>query len=467
MIISGVAHDSRRVRPGDLYFGLPGQHVHGADFAVEAAQRGAVAMVSDRDCTVLPTITVADPRVVVGPFSSLVYGCPSQRLAVIGVTGTNGKTTTAYLLDHLLRAGGCAVGRTTTIDMVLGEHAIPSAHTTPEAPDMQAALACMVENGCDSAVIEVSSHGLALGRVTGTRFVVGIFTNLSRDHYDFHGGPEAYLACKASLFSADRCGAGVANIDGPAGRWVAAIATCPVTTVSARGALDADWRVTHAEPGPASTRFSVTGPVGEVTATIPLPGAHNVENSVAALAAAHLRGLRVHDVASGLADFPGVPGRLELVDAGQPFLAVVDFAHNPASLSAALRTVRRQVGGRIIVVFGAPGDRDRGKRPLMRAAAAVGADVVIVTTDDPYGEEPEVILADIMAGADPAADGVDYLVEVDRAKAITRAVELAGPGDGVLVAGRGHETVQPIGDRRLSFDDRVELRRALTALGSS
>jgi UDP-N-acetylmuramoyl-L-alanyl-D-glutamate--2,6-diaminopimelate ligase len=311
-------------------------------------------------------------------------------------------------------------------------------------------------------VVEVSSHGLALRRVSGTRFAVGVFTNLGRDHYDFHGGAEAYLACKASLFSADRCAAAVVNVDDPAGRRVAAAATGVTTTVSAMGAPGADWRVTRAELGSGWSRFRVGGPAGEVSATLPLPGVHNVHNAVAALAAAHLLGVAVGEAARALADFPGVPGRLELIDGGQSFVAMVDFAHNPDGLRAALRALRHQVKGRTIVVFGAPGDRDRGKRPLMREVAAAEADVVIVTTDDPYAEDPDAIVADIMAGAHPVA-GAEYIVEVDRSEAIARAVELAGPGDGVLVAGRGHETVQTIGGRRVSFDDRDELRRALMA----
>jgi UDP-N-acetylmuramoyl-L-alanyl-D-glutamate--2,6-diaminopimelate ligase len=461
--VRGVTHDSRDVGPGDLYLGLPGRRVHGAAFDAEAAARGAVAMVSDRHSVRLPTITVTDPRARAGPIAALVYGYPSERLSVVGVTGTNGKTTTAYLIDHLLRASGRAVGRMTTVDTVVGQRVAPSTLTTPEAPDLQAALAGMVDDGCDSAVVEVSSHGLALGRVSGTRFAVGVFTNLGRDHYDFHGGPEAYLDCKASLFTADRCAGAVLNVDDPAGRRVAASATCPTTTISAAGSPDADWRVTHTELGWSYSQFKVASPDGEVSVTLPLPGVHNVHNALAALAAAYLQGVAVREVAEALADFPGVPGRLELVDVGQPFVAMVDFAHNPEGLSVALRTLRQAVKGRTIVVFGAPGDRDRGKRPLMREVAAAEADVVIVTTDDPYTEDPRAIIADIMAGADRVADGVDYLVEIDRAEAIARAVQLAGSGDGVLVAGRGHEMVQTVRAGNVALDDRLELRRALTA----
>jgi UDP-N-acetylmuramoyl-L-alanyl-D-glutamate--2,6-diaminopimelate ligase len=420
-------------------------------------------MVSDRHSARLPTITVSNPRALAGPISSLVYGRPSERLDVVGVTGTNGKTTTSYLADHLLRATGRTVGRVTTIDTVVGQRVRSSTLTTPEAPDLQALLAGMVEEGCDSAVVEVSSHGLALGRVSGTRFAVGVFTNLGRDHYDFHGGPEAYLACKASLFSADRCAAAVINIDDPAGRHVAAATTGPATAVSAMGAPDADWRVTHAELGSGWSRFSVGSPVGEVSATLPLPGAHNVQNAVAALATADLLGVAVGEAAEALADFPGVPGRLEVIDVGQPFVAMVDFAHNPDGLRAALRCLRNLVKGRTILVFGAPGDRDRGKRPLMREVAATEADVVIVTTDDPYTEDPSAIVADIMAGASAGACRAEHVVELDRAEAIVRAVELARPGDGVLIAGRGHEMVQTVGARTVFFDDRLELRRALTA----
>ncbi|HWC38069.1 MAG TPA: UDP-N-acetylmuramoyl-L-alanyl-D-glutamate--2,6-diaminopimelate ligase [Acidimicrobiales bacterium] len=461
--VTGVTHDARRVSPGDLYLGLGGRRFHGASFDGEAARRGAVAMVSDRFSPRLPTIAVTDPRAVAGTISSLVYGHPSRRLPVLGVTGTNGKTTTAYLLDHLLRAAGDRVGRITTVDTVVGEQVEPSTLTTPEAADLQATLAGMVDAGCDSAVVEVSSHGLALGRLEGTQFAVGVFTNLGRDHYDFHGGSEAYFMTKASLFTRGSCAAGVVNVDDPAGRRLAAMGGCATTTVSGEGAPDADWRVTRAEVNGASSRFTVVGPVGEISVDLPLSGAHNVHNAVAALAAAHLRGADVAEIADTLPEFPGVPGRLQLIDAGQPFAAMVDFAHNPDGLRVALRSLRAQVKGRMIVVFGAPGDRDRGKRPLMREVAAAEADVVIVTTDDPYGEVPEAIIGDIMAGADLGRDGVDYYVEADRADAIARAVQLASAGDGLLLAGRGHETVQTFGAVGVPFDDREELRRALLA----
>lgn len=461
--VTGVTHDARRVSPGDLYLGLKGRRFHGATFDGEATRRGAVAMVSDQSSALLPTIAVADPRAVAGTISSLVYGHPSRCLPVLGVTGTNGKTTTAYLLDHLLKAAGHTVGRITTVDTVVGGQVETSTLTTPEAPDLQAALAGMVDAGCDSAVIEVSSHGLDLGRLEGTQFAVGVFTNLGRDHYDFHGGPDAYFTTKASLFTRGRCAAGVVNVDDPAGRRLALSAGCAMTSVSSEGAADADWRVTAADLHPGCSRFTVAGPVGEISAELPLSGAHNIQNAIAALAAAHLRGADVVDIVGALSEFPGVPGRLELIDAGQPFVAMVDFAHNPEGLRAALRSLRPQAKGRVIVVFGAPGDRDRGKRRLMREVAAAEADVVIVTTDDPYGEDPDAIISDIMAGADPAVDGVEYHLEVDRAEAIARAVQLASAGDGLLLAGRGHETIQMVGSLKVPFDDRLVLRQALSS----
>jgi UDP-N-acetylmuramoyl-L-alanyl-D-glutamate--2,6-diaminopimelate ligase len=458
--VTGVMHDSRRVRPGDLYLGLPGRRVHGARFAPEAARRGAAVLVSDHVHPALPTLAVADPRAAAGPLSSLVYGYPSEQLAVVGVTGTNGKTTTGFLVEHLLQSAGRQPGRVTTIDVGVSGRYAPSSHTTPEAPDLQAALACMVEHGCDSAVVEVSSHALALGRVEATRFAVGVFTNLSRDHLDFHGNVDRYLQCKATLFQDQRCEAAVINLDDPAGDRIAALASCPVTTVSARGRSDADWRVTDCRPGPWSARLAIAGPAGRFAVDIPMPGAHNSANTLVALAAADLLGVPVTATAGSLRHFPGVPGRLERIDAGQPFLAVVDFAHNPASLAATITALRSRVNGQIILVFGAPGDRDRGKRPLMRAAAAC-ADVVMVTTDDPYGEDPDAIIADVMAGASGVAEGAVPVVEPARGAAIRRAVAIARRGDAVVIAGRGHETVQTIGDVAVLFDDRVELRNAI------
>lgn len=258
---SGVNCDSRRVTPGDLFVAIPGHHVHGIAFELEAAAHGALAMVSDRPGSVLPTVVVPDPRAVLGPLAAILCRCPSERMDVVGVTGTNGKTTTAYLTHFLLNRSGLSTGRITTIDTAWGEQVRPSVRTTPEAPDLQAALARMLDDGCRAAVIEVSSHGLALGRVDGTRFEVGVFTNLGRDHYDFHGDREAYLACKASLFRDDRGRASVVNIDDPAGQRIVRLASCPVVTVSGAGCPDGDWRVTGTEQlGPGLMAFEASGP---------------------------------------------------------------------------------------------------------------------------------------------------------------------------------------------------------------
>ncbi len=460
-----VSYDSRRVEPGDLFVALPGSHVHGGSFEAEAASRGAVAIISDRPGSILPSVVVPDPRAVLGPLAAVLNRRPSERMDVVGITGTNGKTTTAFLTQYLLEQSGSRAGRITTIDMAWDGEVHPSVRTTPEAPDLQSGLARMVKAGCGAAVVEVSSHGLALARVEGTRFAVGVFTNLGHDHYDFHSDREAYLACKASLFHRERCRVCVVNIDDNAGRQVAGMATCPVVTLSSRGSLDADWQVTAIEYRSDSTGVQVSSPAGLFEAVVPMAGHHNLENALAAFAACHQLGVDVSAVASQLTGFPGVPGRLERVDAGQPFDAFVDFAHNPEGLTAVLAAARMRTrtrgAGRVIVVFGAPGDRDRTKRPLMRKAAAFGADVAIVTTDDPYFEDPGMIIADVMHGAREDDTDTTFLVEPDRARAIRWAVDIAEEGDVILITGRGHETVQNLGREAIPFDDRKLLRQAL------
>jgi UDP-N-acetylmuramoyl-L-alanyl-D-glutamate--2,6-diaminopimelate ligase len=422
-------------------------------------------MISDRPGSVLPTIVVPDPRAILGPLAAVLHGRPSEQMDVVGITGTNGKTTTAFLTQYLLDQAGSRAGRVTTIDMAWDGEVRPSVRTTPEAPDLQAALARMVKAGCRAAVIEVSSHGLALARVDGTRFAVGVFTNLGHDHYDFHSDRESYLACKASLFRRERCRIGVINIDDEAGRQIARTATCPVVTVSSLGSPDADWRVTAVDYGPDSTAVEVSGEVGSFEAIVPMAGRHNLDNALAAFAACHQLGIDVTTVADHLVGFPGVRGRLERLDAGQPFDAFVDFAHNPEGLMAVLAAARMRTrtrgDGRVIVVFGAPGDRDRSKRPLMREAAVAGADVAIVTTDDPYFEDPGAIIADVMRGEHEDGKGATVLVEPDRVLAIARAVDMAEEGDVVLVTGRGHETVQNLKGEEIPFDDREELWQAL------
>ncbi len=470
--VTGITHDSRAVRPGDLYAALPGARAHGADFADQAARAGAVAVLTDpagaerAAVTGLPVLTAPDPRAQMGELAAVVYGRPGEGMLRIGITGTSGKTTTSYLVEGGLRAGHAA-GRTGligTVETRIGDERIKSERTTPEATDLQALFAVMRERGVDAAVMEVSSHALVLGRVDGTVFDVGVFTNLSPEHMEFHSGMEDYFQAKARLFTPQRSRLGVVNLDDEYGRRLVAEASVPLVTFSAQGSLDADWRAEDVQAGPMDSRFTAIGPKGErVRAVAPLPGPFNVANTLAALAALATAGVDPQTAADGIAAVPGVPGRLERVDAGQPYLAVVDYAHKTDAVESVLRALRTTTDGRIHAVLGCGGDRDATKRGPMGAALARLADTAVLTSDNPRSEDPLQILTAMLAGAAqvPAAQRGHVIVEPDRAAAVAAAVALARPGDIVLVAGKGHEQGQDIAGEVRPFDDREVLRAAI------
>jgi UDP-N-acetylmuramoyl-L-alanyl-D-glutamate--2,6-diaminopimelate ligase len=469
--VTGIASDSRSVRPGDVYVALPGSTAHGGQFAATARARGAVAVVTDpagarqAEAARLPSYVVPDPRGAVGPLAAWIYGDPAAELQVIGVTGTNGKTTTAYLLEAGLRAGGHRTGLVGTIETRIGDAAVPSVRTTPEAADLQALLALMRERGVDAVAMEVSSHALALGRVDGTTYDVAVFTNLSEDHLDFHADLEDYFLAKATLFRAGRSRIAVVNVDDPYGERLASDATIPVVTVSPGGREGADWRVDKSEVTGAGSSFRLVGPEGvTVDGGTALVGAFNVDNAALAVVALVQAGADPATAAKGVAGCTGVPGRMERVAEGQEFLALVDYAHTPDALErllAAARGLTRR--GRVLLVIGCGGDRDPHKRPVMGGIAARGADVAILTNDNPRSEDPLAILAAIKEGA-AASDG-QATVEVvpDRKAAIDKAVGLAGPGDVVVVAGKGHEQGQEVAGEVHPFDDRTVLRAAIAA----
>ncbi len=468
--LTGVALDSRSVVAGDLYAALPGSHAHGAQFCAQAAVRGAVAVLTDeagRDQAVdagLPVLVVPDPRAVLGEVAAWVYGYPGERLLLVGITGTNGKTTTAYLVEAGLRAAGHRTGLLGTVQTRVGQEVTDSARTTPEAPDVQALLALMVERGCTAAVMEVSSHALALGRVDGIVFDVAVFTNLSQDHLDFHGTMEEYFEAKASLFGPGRARLAVVDVDDEHGNRLAVQAPVPVVTCSSHGA-EADWTALDASTGPEGSTFTVQGPSGErVRVAVQLPGAFNVANALCAVVGLAQAGVPLPAAAAGVGGLPGVPGRMEPVRAGQPYLALVDYAHTPEAVRTLLEAVRALVPGRVLLVLGCGGDRDPYKRPLMGAAAVRGSDLAVLTSDNPRSEDPGAILAAMADGAYQAAGSRPsdrVVVEPDRAAAIVRAVRAAVPGDAVVVAGKGHETGQEIAGVVRPFDDRTELRRAI------
>ena len=494
--ITGISLNSRSVRPGDLYVALPGATRHGADFVSQAVDGGAVAVLTDdagarllalaNDIPV-PVLLAAEPRSVVGRLSALIYqsrpdgaGAP----ALFGVTGTNGKTTTTYFINALLQALGKRTGLIGTIEILAGGEPIPSLLTTPESTDVHALLALMRERGLDAASMEVSSHAVSFHRVDAVVFDVAGFTNLTQDHLDLHGTMEEYFQTKARLFTPERARAAVVTVDDAWGRKLAATADIPVTTLAtatgvgeaeaaSTGDGRADWTVARIAPRGLGSDFVLRHRDGaELRVHTGLPGSFNVANAALATVMVLAGGHEPAAVQAALdAADPftvAVPGRMQLVSTAPA--AVVDFAHNPDALERALKAVRStEPGSRVIIVFGATGQRDQSKRPAMGAIAARLADTVIVSDDDPHDEDAAAIRADVLAGALAAKDdeGLDCtILEVfPRDAAIVKAVELAGAGDTILVAGRGHEVWQEVKGVNLALDDRVELRNALTARG--
>ncbi len=456
--VSGITLSSQRVAPGDLYAALPGSRAHGVSYVDQALSAGAVAVLTDAEGAAaldrgIPALLVSQPRAVLGALSARVYDDPAGRLRMIGVTGTQGKTTTTRLADAALLEAGARSAVIGTVGTRINGVEVKTALTTPEAPDLHGLFARMVEDGIEACAMEVSSHALVMGRVDGVVFDVAVFTNLGRDHLDFHGDLEEYFRAKASLFTPHRTRLALVSIDDEHGRRLVAEAEVPVRTFSARGA-EADWRAIDLELSAGGSRFTVMAPDGASYPTaVSLPGDFNVANALAAVAATVEAGFDPTSVTAGLRRGGGVPGRLERVEAGQEFAVIVDYAHKPDALAAAIATLRPLTTGRLIVVLGAGGDRDQGKRPIMGEVVARGADLVVVTDDNPRSEDPAAIRAALLAGA---AGGVAEVIEVgDRRLAIREAVRRARPGDVVLIAGKGHEAGQEVAGVVHAFDDRL------------
>jgi len=453
--VSGLAYSSRNVSDGTLFFCVPGFKADGHDFAADAVERGAVALVCERPLGLgVPEVVVEDVRAEMGPVAARFHGDPTAELEVVGITGTNGKTTTAFLVRDLLEANGVPTGLLGTVKQVVGGVEEPVVHTTPEAIDLQATFRRMVDGGDAACVMEVSSHALELGRAAGIHFACRVFTNLTQDHLDFHDDMEAYYLAKRRLF--DGPGPAVINADDEYGRRLADGLDAPATY-----AIDspADYRARDVRFDVTGARFTADTPDGPLDLATPLPGLFNVSNALAALAIARTLGVDAETCRSALAQAGRVPGRLEPIEEGQRFGVFVDFAHTPDSLDNVLRAARDLTENRLHVVFGAGGDRDRAKRPLMGEAAAARADRVIVTSDNPRSEDPEAIIEEVLAGTGP-----DVEREPDRRAAIALAVGTAGPGDVVVIAGKGHEQGQEFeGGRKEPFDDREVAREALRA----
>jgi UDP-N-acetylmuramoyl-L-alanyl-D-glutamate--2,6-diaminopimelate ligase len=467
--IASVTHDSRAVGPDDLFCCVVGSTTDGHDHAPAAVAAGAAALLVERPLGLpVAEVRVASVRAAMGPVAAAAWGQPSSKLAVLGVTGTNGKTTTTYLLENIARAAGIRPGVIGTIGTRIGGEAVPGERTTPESTELQALLARMVEAGVGLAAIEVSSHALVMHRVDGTRFAAACFTNLSHDHLDYHADLEDYFEAKARLFDAAFTDAAAANLDDPRGAEIARRAEAAGLAVLGFGVATehAPVRPEALHSGPDGHAFRLVSPYGSAPVASPLVGAFNLSNALAAAATALAAGLDVESVGAGLSAPLVVPGRMERVDAGQPFPVLVDYAHTPDGLDKVLRAARPLVGdgGRLVVVFGAGGDRDRAKRPEMGRAAAGLADVVVVTSDNPRSEDPMAIIGEVLAGI-PAATGP--LVIADRREAIAAALAGRRAGDVVVVAGKGHEQGQSAGGVTVPFDDRVVAREQLAGLGWS
>jgi len=482
--VTAVVQDSRRAAPGSLFVAVRGFHSDGHQFISQAVRQGAVAVVAEEKAVVeafpdTPVIRVPDSRRALARLAAKFYDYPSRRVKLVGITGTKGKTTTSYLAKSIIEAAGHRTGLIGTIDYRIGDRIYPAPNTTPESLDLQALFAEMAARGARYCVLEVSSHALALGRTEESVFEAAAFTNLAHEHLDFHRTMNEYLAAKALLFSGlspDK--AAVVNADDPSAAEIIKRTRARVITYGITHHADVRpaGAISHSISG---LSFSLSTPAGEIGIESSLVGRHNIYNILAAVGLGIALGFSGETVAAGIRQMKAVPGRMEKVDAGQPFGVVVDYAHTEGSLNSLLEAVREMAGGRVITVFGCGGDRDRTKRPKMGAAAIAGSDIVIVTSDNPRTEEPLAIISEVESGmttgvrmetpdllsrgpgARTSSDKTPYAVVPDRSEAIETAVRLAMPGDVVVLAGKGHEDYQIIGGRKFPFDDREEARKAI------
>ncbi|GAW92149.1 UDP-N-acetylmuramoyl-L-alanyl-D-glutamate--2,6-diaminopimelate ligase [Calderihabitans maritimus] len=469
--VKGIHYDSRQIKEGYLFVAIEGFRVDGHRFIPDALERGAVALVVEKPVAVPEGVTcllVKDSRRALSALSAAYFDYPSRHLNLIGVTGTNGKTTTTHLIEAILQQAGEKVGLLGTIVNRIGDRELPAVHTTPESLDLQALLAQMVEEEVAYAVMEVSSHALALDRTVDCEYDVGVFTNLSQDHLDFHQNMQEYLKAKGKLFASLGSGVkkrkkyAVINADDPQSAYLRQITSVPVVTYGLRE--ESDVQAKNIDVGTKGVRFQVVSPSGEFPLNLKLTGKFTVYNALAAVAVGMQEGIPEEEIKQALEGVTGVAGRFELVDCGQEFAVVVDYAHTPDGLKNLLETAREMTKGRIITVFGCGGDRDRGKRPLMGEVAARYSDFCIVTSDNPRSEEPEAIIQDIIPGVEKITRE-NYKIIVDRYQAIREAIAMARRDDMVIIAGKGHETYQIIQDKILPFDDRKVAREILRGYG--
>ncbi|SFS61309.1 UDP-N-acetylmuramoyl-L-alanyl-D-glutamate--2,6-diaminopimelate ligase [Paenibacillus sp. 453mf] len=471
--ITGIQTDSRKVGTGDLFICLPGHTVDGHDYAQTAVDQGAAALVVERELEApVPQIIVNSSRLAMAVFSNYYFESPSQRLNMIGVTGTNGKTTTSYLIEKILNDAGQSTGLIGTIQMRYASKEFPMSGTTPEALDLQRSLHHMVQEGVKNCVMEVSSHALEQGRVKGTDFRTAVFTNLTQDHLDYHLTMESYRSAKGLLFA--RLGNAfteeiskrkyaVLNADDEASKYFASLTAAEVVTYGID--TEADVKASHIKITAQGTFFHVDTFKGSTDIELRMVGKFNVYNALAATTAALLEGISLEAIKQSLESIPGVDGRVEAVACGQDFAVIVDYAHTPDGLENVLRTVNEFAEQRVLCVFGCGGDRDRTKRPIMGQIAAKYSDKVFVTSDNPRTENPDAILEDIKQGLiDVGTQPDKYELIVDRKAAIHRAIEQASSGDVVLIAGKGHETYQILGTTKTDFDDRLVAKEAIRGI---
>ena len=447
-LVSDLTHDSRRVAPRSIYLALRGSHVDGHDYVESAVANGAVAVCVDHKVNVdVAQLVVPDTRAAIAELAAVVHDHPSRSLDVIGVTGTNGKTTVTHFIESIARDAGLVTGLIGTIQTRYAGQSVESAMTTPEASDFQRLLADMRDESVTVVATEVSSHALEFGRVRSTRFAVAAFTNLSQDHLDFHGDMSSYRAAKERLFTDYEVKTAVVNIDDPVGRDLAGIFRGDLVTVGAVG----DVSIGGLTPMPGGSRFTISTPWGRSELVAPVLGEFNVSNLAMSAACCLAVGMDLDAVVAGMSRVAGVPGRFEIVSGKDPIVVIVDYAHTPEGVARAVDTARSLTDGRVIGLIGAGGDRDRAKRPAMGAAIAT-ADLAVITSDNPRSEDPDAIVAAVVSGLASAAN---HVVEVDRRRAIDIAIDAAEDGDLVLVMGRGHEPYQQIAGEKLAFDDRM------------
>ena len=472
--ISGLSYDSRKIKPGELFFAIRGFKTDGHKYIEEAISNGAVAVVVEEIQDLDPAIAqilVPDTRAAMGKMAAAYFNYPSRRLRVVGVTGTNGKTTTTYLIKSILEQAGYTVGLIGTVQAMIGSSVIPAQRTTPESVDLQAMLAEMVVHNLDYVVMEVSSHALDLNRTVGLEFDTAVFTNLTQDHLDFHQDFEHYFQAKFKLFAGlmqEQTKEGkvsIVNVDDPYGLKIASRSSAPVYSYGIQ--QQAQFRACEINVGSRGVKYRLLTPLGDLHLDLNLTGQFNVYNTLAACAAGFAAGAGLSDIKAGLERVGGVPGRFELIDMGQDFAVIIDYAHTPDSLGNILETARGFAKNRVITVFGAGGDRDRSKRPLMGRVTAELSDYVILTADNPRSEDPVQICREIERGILPIMGqkaSFGYVIEPSRSKAIEMAIRAAKAGDVVIIAGKGHETYQEFADGKIDFDDRAEARRVLKEL---